>query len=356
MLLMLAKEELVGHSGDVVANDDVPGFCASGFLVRRRHRVRRIDVVHKKLFETADRAVAVIGDSGMVVDMLEEKAFQLGVAFGKRIAEASKPAGGAANVVHGGGSRGEYTQPGGLDEIGGEMIEHTLESCIELKFLPSLGVGRMNLSVGLRENRDFFSQSIEVEELRVTRVVEIRGVVGDFIDPIDELTFQRRTKLEKILGKMREFRRGVIVRVLDDALADFEGKIQTGKIKIGTLKLFDDAKRLEIVVEARAMSTHQLVELLFAGMAEGWMPNVMDESESFSKLGIEPKCRGNRAGNLRHLQSMREPIAEVVGEPDREDLCLVLEAAEGTRVNDAVAVTCVNAAVGMGWLGRAAAA
>jgi hypothetical protein len=44
---------------------------------------------------------------------------------------------------------------------------------------------------------------------------------------------------------------------------------------------------------------------------------------------------------------MREPIAEVVGEPDGEDLCLVLEAAEGTRVNDAVAVTSINAAIGM---------
>ena len=79
---------------------------------------------------------------------------------------------------------------------------------------------------------------------------------------------------------MREFRRGVIVRVLDDALADFEGEIQAGKIEIGTLKLFDDAKRLEIVIEARAVSAHQLVELLFAGMAEGWMADVMDESES----------------------------------------------------------------------------
>ena len=100
MFLVLAKQKLVGHSGDVVAYDDVAGFCAGRFFVRGRHRARRIEIVQKKLFEAADGAVAVFGDGGMVVNMLEEKALQLRVALGKRIAETGKPAWGSANVVH----------------------------------------------------------------------------------------------------------------------------------------------------------------------------------------------------------------------------------------------------------------
>jgi hypothetical protein len=37
MLVVLAKQKLVGHSGDVVAYDDVAGFCLGRFFVGERH-------------------------------------------------------------------------------------------------------------------------------------------------------------------------------------------------------------------------------------------------------------------------------------------------------------------------------
>ena len=100
MFLVLAKQKLVGHAGDVVAYDDVASFCAGRIFVGWRHRTRRIVIVQKKLFETAYRTVAVFGDGGVVVNVLEEESLQLRVALGKIIAESSEPAWGSANVVY----------------------------------------------------------------------------------------------------------------------------------------------------------------------------------------------------------------------------------------------------------------
>jgi len=82
----------------------------------------------------------------------------------------------------------------------------------------------------------------------------------------------------------------------------------------------------------------------------------MDESESLREFRVEAERRGNRASDLRNLESMSEPIAEVIGITDGEDLRLGLKAAEGARMNDAVAVPRVFTAVGMRWLRIAAAA
>ena len=158
---------------------------------------------------------------------------------------------------------------------------------MNLSFSRPAGIRSIDLSVGLGENRNFSSQSIQIEKLCFARVVEIRRVVGDLIDPIDELAFEGRAKIEKILGKIRKFRSGVIVRVLDDAFADFEGEIQAGEIEIRTFELFDDAERLEIVIEARAVCAHKFIELLFAGVAERRMPDVMDEGERLGKFRVE---------------------------------------------------------------------
>jgi len=86
------------------------------------------------------------------------------------------------------------------------------------------------------------------------------------------------------------------------------------------------------------------------------MSDVMDESERLGKFRVEAERRGNRASDLRNFQSMGEPIAKMIGIPNGKDLCFGLKAAEGARMNDAVAVPRVFAAVGMRWFRIAAAA
>jgi hypothetical protein len=64
----------------------------------------------------------------------------------------------------------------------------------------------------------------------------------------------------------------------------------------------------------------------------------MDEGESFDKSLVEIERGGNRARDLRDLDGVGEPGAEVIRQTLGEDLSLVLQAAEGAGMNDTVAV------------------
>jgi hypothetical protein len=65
--------------------------------------------------------------------------------------------------------------------------------------------------------------------------------------------------------------------MFDDAFADFEGQVQTAEGGVALLEIFDDAKRVEIVVENESMLAHGGVERFFASVAEGRMADVMDQ-------------------------------------------------------------------------------
>src|SRR5258708_28048605 len=173
---------------------------------------------------------------------------------------------------------------------------------------------------------------------------------------IEEFGFEGRAQVQNVFGELRKLRSGIIARMLNDAFAKFKRKIQPGKIKIALLELFDDAERVQIVIEAATVCAHQFVELAFAGMAERGMANVVDESKRLGELGVQPQCRGDGAGNLCDLQRMRQAIPEMVGIAGGENLRLGFQAAKGARMNDAVAVTRVDTAVRMGRLGIAPAA
>ena len=260
-----------------------------------------------------------------------------------------------ANVLRGGGSGSEHTLPRGIDEIGDQVIEHQPQRGIEFQLLAPVGMSGVDLRISAGKNRNFSSQNNEIKEFCLACIIEVRSIVCDFIDPIDELALERRTEIKEILGKMREFRGTIIVRMFDDPFADLKGKIQAGKIEIGAFELIDDAQSLKIVVEARAVGPHQLVEFLFAGVAKRRMANVVDESESLGKIRIEAESCGYRSGNLRNLKSVGQTITKVIRITNGEHLRLGFEASEGARVNDAIAVALEGVAIGMRRLGIATA-
>src|SRR5882762_10435520 len=139
----------------------------------------------------------------------------------------------------------------------------------------------VHLIVDLAKKRYFFAQRLHVEELGFESVVEIGGVVLDFVHPVDELRLERRAQIEKILGELRKLHGGIVARMLDDALANFKGEIQTWKIEIALFELLNDAQRVQIVIEKTPVRAHQLVELSLAGMPERRMADVVDESQRF---------------------------------------------------------------------------
>src|SRR6202044_1467711 len=118
--------------------------------------------------------------------------------------------------------------------------------------------------------------------------------------------------------------------MLHDAFAHLEREIQAGKIQVALLELFDDAKRVQIMVEVVAVLPHAQVQLLFACVTEGRMTYVVYQGQSLGKLGIQPQRVRNGARNLRDLYRVRQTIAKVVGVTRGENLRLGFQATKGT--------------------------
>ena len=194
------------------------------------------------------------------------------------------------------------------------------------------------------------------QKLGLEAIVEVSRVVGNLIGEIDQLRFQRRARVEQVFRQFRMLAGVVIPRMLDDAFADLEGEIQAREIDIALLKALDDAQGVQIVVEAHAMAPHHRVQRDFAGVSEGRMPDVMHQRESLDQIGIQVETRRDGARDLRNLDRMGQPGAEVVGDTMSENLSLILKPAKGAGVNDAVAVALERGAIGMLGLGVAPSA
>ncbi|KAK0359092.1 hypothetical protein LTR94_032671, partial [Friedmanniomyces endolithicus] len=78
--------------------------------------------------------------------------------------------------------------------------------------------------------------------------------------------------------------------------------------------------------------------------------------DRLGQIVVQPQGVGQRAGDLRHFQAVRQPGAIVVALMRHEDLRLLLQAAEGGGVDDAIAVASEGGAGAAGGLENMAAA
>ena len=90
---------------------------------------------------------------------------------------------------------------------------------------------------------------------------------------------------------------------------------------------------------------HTCVEDLLADVPEGRVAEVMTERDRLGQILVEGERAGDVAGDARGLQRVRQTGAVVVALGRNEDLRLVLEAPEGLRVHDPVAVALERRAV-----------
>ena len=100
------------------------------------------------------------------------------------------------------------------------------------------------------------------------------------------------------------------------------------------------------------MTAQALVEGFFSSVTEGWMADVVDQGEGLGQLSIQPEDGGEGAGDLSYFQGVGEAAAKVVsrwvaGETG-EDLSFSGEAAKGSGVKDAGAISGKGRAIGMG--------
>ncbi len=110
------------------------------------------------------------------------------------------------------------------------------------------------------------------------------------------------------------------------------------------------------MIEALAEAAHLAVQLVFAGVRERRVPDVVTERQRLGEVLIQVQSGGNGAGDLRHLDGVRQAVAEMVRDAGRKNLHLVFQPAKGARVNDAVAIALELVAVGMRKLGIAPSA
>ena len=76
----------------------------------------------------------------------------------------------------------------------------------------------------------------------------------------------------------------VVARVLDDALAHAQRQIESAMRGVPLLEVLDDAQRVNIVVEAAAVTAQAAVERPLSSVAEGRMTDVVDECERFGEV------------------------------------------------------------------------
>ena len=76
MLAVLAQKKLIGHAGDVIANHNVARFGLLEFFMRGRHGAWRRKIMREEFFEATNGAVAVLGDSWMIVNVGEQEALE----------------------------------------------------------------------------------------------------------------------------------------------------------------------------------------------------------------------------------------------------------------------------------------
>ena len=154
------------------------------------------------------------------------------------------------------------------------------------------------------------------------RVVDVVVDVRDAVDDAHDLAFQR----------LRLDRAGV----LEDPVAHLPRQVEPAPV---ALEALDDAQRVLVVPEAGAATlTDDLVERLFARVAERRVPEIVAEPDRLDEILVQAQRPRDAARDPGRLERVREPRAEVVALRVDEDLRLVAKPAERLRVHDAVAV------------------
>ena len=88
------------------------------------------------------------------------------------------------------------------DQVADHAIENPLHRFVEFQFLHDIGIGLFGLAIEAVEDRNAAADLRKRQQVGFIAVIEIGGVVGDFVGQIDELRFERRTLVEQIFGQL----------------------------------------------------------------------------------------------------------------------------------------------------------
>ena len=227
-------------------------------------------------------------------------------------------------------------------EIGHQPVDQPAHRLVGEAFGLAAAAHFQHLARGGGREGDL-EQLVDGEEAGAQTVVHVVAAIGDVVADGGDLRLQRRLHGEgEVLGQRMagDHRRHPVAQravVLDHALQGLGGEVEAVEGGVAPFELGQDAEGLDIVVEAAEVA-ERLVEGRLAGVAEGRVAEIVGERDGLAEVLVEGERAADGARDLRHLEGVGEPGAEMVALEVDEYLGLVFEAAEGSRVDDAVAV------------------
>src|SRR4029077_12427893 len=190
------------------------------------------NVEFEQLAQGFHRTFAITYNCGIVVETREQEFLEHRVFAGQRRAESRETARLVPDVSDAWYACRRHDGSRILDQSGRKMVEHALGGFVEFQLLEALRVAAVDFFIKSGKQRHLGADHSDIQDLRFVAVVEVGGVVGDLVDEIDQLRFDRRTLAEQIFRERRILRRVVIARMFYDSFADFKRQINSGKIQI----------------------------------------------------------------------------------------------------------------------------
>jgi hypothetical protein len=103
------------------------------------------------------------------------------------------------------------------------------------------------------------------------------------------------------------------------------------------------------------MGAHHGIECLFSCVTERRVPYVMHQRQRFHQVHIQPKLPSYGSSDLRHLNGVSKPVAEVIGVALGENLSFILKATERARMDNTITIPFEFISVRVSGLGVSAA-
>src|ERR1700728_1332739 len=192
VLFVLFEDEIVGHAGNVVANYSWERVFLGFLLIVLRKSLRVGHPESEEFVDDSFRVLFFFRQRWTVIEIfVEEVSVPLPLGFDRR-AEGDEPFGMFANVIE--GLDFGFTSAGARvgDQIVDEKIQHPLHGLVEFQFVGCVGIDLLDFTIKAPEERNAFADLFEREKMGFVAVVEVGGVIGDFVGQVDELGFEWR--------------------------------------------------------------------------------------------------------------------------------------------------------------------
>ena len=107
----------------------------------------------------------------------------------------------------------------------------------------------------------------------------------------------------------------VVTRVLDDAFANPERQIEPAMCGVALFKVLDDAKSMQVVVEAPPMTSEATIQRSLTRVSEGWMTDVVNQCKCLGEVFVQAESGCSGPGDLRDLNRVGQTAAKMIGRP-----------------------------------------